>query len=582
MGSAGNSTDRADRALDRAAASAAGASTSFSRLQRVATMTGRAMRSIGNLSMTAFNIAGRGARSLIGHLTSIQSLLLGAGATYFGVMRPLQLASEAEQAEIAFTTMLGSAEKAAAFIADLEQFAKDTPFDVPQMRDNARMLMAFGFEAERVLPIMTALGNASSGLGTGAEGIERMARALGQIRAKGRLQGEEALQLMEAGIPVLEILAEATGATQAQIQDEMSKGLVPAEAAINLILEGMNRRFPNMMDKLAGSMAGLWAQIQETFETDILRKWGQGIAEELRPRLNALNNWIEQNGSTIEKWGHVLRQTASQATDWLMSRFERAFNLINERYINNPEFRDLSIEGKVDFVLADLMAIFNDWYDRTGRDVLSNISEKLTTTLASGLKSAAPKIASAAISIGKAVGAGILEGLAEWAQDHPLIASLLAGGTAFKLTPGPLQVKVGAGAVTATGVLGKAAAERVSPFVRGEEELSATASAVRRIEAHGGDEPVFGYGTISVPPNRRHKRGLDYVPYDGYVAQLHRGEAVLTAPEAREYRSGGGGGGGLVINGDIIVNSGGAGSERYDAMKFLREINRQLAPMLPN
>src|SRR5690606_27639755 len=138
------------------------------------------------------------------------------------------------------------------------------------------MLMAFGFEAERVLPIMTALGNASSGLGTGAEGIERMARALGQIRAKGRLQGEEALQLMEAGIPVLEILAEATGATQAQIQDEMSKGLVPAEAAINLILEGMNRRFPNMMDKLAGSMAGLWAQIQETFETDILRKWGQG------------------------------------------------------------------------------------------------------------------------------------------------------------------------------------------------------------------------------------------------------------------------------------------------------------------
>src|SRR5690625_1245695 len=153
MGSAGNSTDRADRALDRAAASAAGASTSFNRLQRVATMTGRAMRSIGNLSMTAFNIAGRGARSLIGHLTSIQSLLLGAGATYFGVMRPLQLASEAEQAEIAFTTMLGSAEKAAAFIADLEQFAKDTPFDVPQMRDNARMLMAFGFEAERVLPI---------------------------------------------------------------------------------------------------------------------------------------------------------------------------------------------------------------------------------------------------------------------------------------------------------------------------------------------------------------------------------------------------------------------------------------------
>jgi len=30
-----------------------------------------------------------------------------------------------------------------------------------------------------------------------------------------------------------------------------------------------------------------------------------------------------------------------------------------------------------------------------------------------------------------------------------------------------------------------------------------------------------------------HKDGLDYVPYDGYIAELHRGERVLTAEEAR-------------------------------------------------
>lgn len=35
-----------------------------------------------------------------------------------------------------------------------------------------------------------------------------------------------------------------------------------------------------------------------------------------------------------------------------------------------------------------------------------------------------------------------------------------------------------------------------------------------------------------------HASGLRYVPFDGYLAELHRGETVLSAPEAEAYRSG--------------------------------------------
>ena len=38
---------------------------------------------------------------------------------------------------------------------------------------------------------------------------------------------------------------------------------------------------------------------------------------------------------------------------------------------------------------------------------------------------------------------------------------------------------------------------------------------------------------------KSHRNGLDYVPFDGYVSELHRGEKVLTAAEARQYRNGG-------------------------------------------
>ncbi len=54
--------------------------------------------------------------------------------------------------------------------------------------------------------------------------------------------------------------------------------------------------------------------------------------------------------------------------------------------------------------------------------------------------------------------------------------------------------------------------------------------------------------------NRRHAGGLDYVPYNNYVANLHRGEMVLTAREADEYRKNGvQGGTGFVVNQTIYA-----------------------------
>lgn len=44
-------------------------------------------------------------------------------------------------------------------------------------------------------------------------------------------------------------------------------------------------------------------------------------------------------------------------------------------------------------------------------------------------------------------------------------------------------------------------------------------------------------GNIGITPDGSHRSGLDYVPYDGYIAELHKGERVLTAKEANSYKS---------------------------------------------
>ena len=52
---------------------------------------------------------------------------------------------------------------------------------------------------------------------------------------------------------------------------------------------------------------------------------------------------------------------------------------------------------------------------------------------------------------------------------------------------------------------------------------------------------------LSDTPDGSHRSGLDYVPFDGYMAQLHAGERVLTASEASAYRNGNRGGSAVPI-----------------------------------
>ena len=50
-----------------------------------------------------------------------------------------------------------------------------------------------------------------------------------------------------------------------------------------------------------------------------------------------------------------------------------------------------------------------------------------------------------------------------------------------------------------------------------------------------------------------HAGGMDYVPYNNYVANLHRGEMVLTADEADSYRRGKGSGNGFTLTQNIYA-----------------------------
>lgn len=220
----------------------------LSKASAMAGKLGKAVQGLGSLATGAF-------------AKDIVNGLLGAGAA------SIKAAAQMRQYEIAFQTMLKSADEGTQMLRDLQKFAAETPFDVPGVVSAGQQLMAFGFKAKEVIPMLTSLGDAAAGLGQGTAGVSRLAYALGQMQTSGKLNAQDMMQLTSAGISAWDMLADAAGVSIAEIKDMTSKGMVDSKEAVKVIVAGMNEEFGGMMAKTSTEVSGLLANIEETAGT---------------------------------------------------------------------------------------------------------------------------------------------------------------------------------------------------------------------------------------------------------------------------------------------------------------------------
>lgn len=220
-----------------------------------------------------------------------------------------------EQAQIGFETMLGSAEKAKGFLDSLQDFAEKTPFEFKDLRTASSRMLAFGFTAEQIIPTLTAVGDATSALGLGSEGVNRVILALGQMKAKAKVSGEEMLQLTEAGIPAWEILAKAMGKSTAEVMKLSEKGAIPADKAIQALVQGMEAKFPGMMEKQSKTLGGMLSNMQD-FKERAGRVLGEGIFEQVKPQVEATLDYFNRlkTDGSLEQWGRSIGDNFAYAT----------------------------------------------------------------------------------------------------------------------------------------------------------------------------------------------------------------------------------------------------------------------------
>lgn len=216
----------------------------------------------------------------------------------------VKAAGQMEQTRIAFTTLLKDGEQAKSFLSELEKFAASTPFELPGVLDASKRLLAFGFSAEQVIPILTAVGDSAAALGIGEEGIQRLTLAIGQMQAQGKVSAEEMLQLAEAGVPAWEMLANKIGTDIPTAMDKASKGQISAAEGIQAVISGMNSKFGGMMGQQAQTVNGIMSNIKDSV-TQSMVDIGDEIIEafDIKPKLKGAQDALGEFTKKVKSIG---------------------------------------------------------------------------------------------------------------------------------------------------------------------------------------------------------------------------------------------------------------------------------------
>ena len=228
---------------------------------------------------------------------------IGAGLAALGVAS-VKAGASLQSTKTAFTNMLGSAEKAQDFLGKMQDFAAKTPFEFSQVSQAAQKFIAFGFSAEQVIPTLTAVGDAAAGVGLGAEGINRITLALGQMAAKSKVQAGEMMQLTETGIPAWKMLADQIGVSVPEAMDRVSKGTIDAATGITALVSGMEQSFGGMMDQQSETISGTWSTLMDGLEQSAAQV-GLQIAEALNLTgiFQSLGDMLTNFAATVQSSG---------------------------------------------------------------------------------------------------------------------------------------------------------------------------------------------------------------------------------------------------------------------------------------
>lgn len=337
------------------------------------------------------------------------ALGLGIGAVTMlgsGISDSISKSLERQQIQTSFNVLAGSEDKGGALTKQLVGLQKDTILG-GEVFQNAQTMMGFGFKSEEIYDNLKMLGDVSMG---DAQKLGSLTLAFSQVRAGGKLLGNDLIQFINAGFNPLEIMSQKTGKSIGVLKDEMSKGLITFGMVQQAFKDATSEggRFDNMLGKIAETPAGKVQQLAGEWDEfkvqagaafmplvsmalDLAQKMMpllEGLITPLTTGIQTVVSWIKEAASTTGGWMDYVNIIKGLFMDHLVPLIQKLWGLIVNMVSKLFEF--ISKSELLKDIFSTVYELFGAVYDIVGYvvDALEWLFDNIVMPILEGIEKA--------------------------------------------------------------------------------------------------------------------------------------------------------------------------------------------------
>ena len=445
------------------------------------------------------------------------------------------VAAGREVDELAFNKLLGAG-VGTEYLADLRDLAAHTPLEYDQLTEISRQLaIGFGDESDRMLDLIEVVGDAGSAVGLDSSGMVTIATALSRMQSSDKVTLEYLNLIQERGIDAIGLIGQAKGMTTAQVYDAISKGTLDGSDVVDILEKGMGEKYGGSMEEQSQTATGLQSTLEDQ-ETERQNMTGENYND---ARAVGWNREIGFNDSELGQ--QIMSIDALHGTAVAMGEnLEEIYKQQALTFLHTGEGLgkewSANAKYKIEELRGDFLDAFAEWEAEENPVEKAKLGERLANMQ----------------EVARTLGENAYE-MSDYYQDLGEMDKEFLQGIQDSEAEGAYLLGYDIGKELSKGI--KAGALGFSP-----EESNYELPPGYTIDDNG----------MVVETDGSSAYGLNRVPYNGYIAQLHEGERVLTAQQARQMDAAGSAGGVVITGNNFTVR------EDADVTRIASELVRQI------
>lgn len=236
-----------------------------------------------------------------------------------------------EQATRTLNVMVGDVDKVTAALESTREAVTGTAYTLDGAAASVQRFVTSGTDINKAVGYVESWGDAVAFYGDGSqETFDSVADSLSKMLSAGKVGGDQLNRLLHANIPVLDIFAEATGKSTAEVQKALSKGTISAETFVDTLTEAYQKggdKFPSIAN--AAKEAGAsWGSVFGNVRTR--------IASGVEDIIKTIDEMLEDNGlpdmrSMVASFGDAVRDSLVKVSTYVRpaaAGFKRLYQAI--------------------------------------------------------------------------------------------------------------------------------------------------------------------------------------------------------------------------------------------------------------